>query len=250
MPARRKFLKSTNAEFRAISGIVNSYALPSPQRAFRLYHHDRLVIDLPAVATLRERVVQILGAEADQHLAPIDFSIGSSIAAGYVSRGGRVGGRKNQFFFVNDRLVRDRVLMQAARRAVESFDIPREPAIALFLSIDPEEVDVNVHPAKTEVRFRDSGRMFVVTEQGIKRALAAPEGGSGLLGAAAQPHFDMIEERADQKMETLFRPDMIVGPSISSQPEWSPLFRSRPVVQPPLRKCSRAFSGARPGPAW
>ncbi|MBW3671705.1 MAG: DNA mismatch repair endonuclease MutL [Acidobacteria bacterium] len=233
VPARRKFLKSTNAEFRAISGIVNSYALPSPHRAFRLFHHDRLVIDLPAVRTLRERIVQVLGSEVDPHLAPIEFSIGSSRAGGFVSRGGRVGGRKNQFFFVNGRLVRDRVLMQAARRAVESFDIPREPAIVMFLSVDPEEVDVNVHPGKTEVRFRDSGRMFVVTEQGIKRALAGPEGGAGLLNQA--PQRDLIEERPDQKIsQPLFRPEFRLE-GRADPGAWSPLFRSRPLVQPPLR---------------
>lgn len=233
VPARRKFLKSTNAEFRAISGIVNSYALPSPHRAFRLFHHERLVIDLPAVRTMRERVVQVLGSEVDRHLAPIEFSIGSSRAGGYVSRGGRVGGRKNQFFFVNGRLVRDRVLMQAARRAVESFDIPREPAIVIFLSVDPEEVDVNVHPGKTEVRFRDSGRMFVVTEQAIKRALAGPEVGAGLLNQSIQRPFDLVEERPDQRpSQPLFRPAVHSDKS-PDHSEWSPLFRSRPLVQPP-----------------
>lgn len=246
VPARRKFLKSTNAEFRAISGIVNSYALPSPHRAFRLFHHDRLVIDLPAVRTLRERIVQVLGSEVDRHLAPIEFSIGSSRAGGFVSRGGRVGGRKNQFFFVNGRLVRDRVLMQAARRAVESFDIPREPAIVMFLSVDPEEVDVNVHPGKTEVRFRDSGRMFVVTEQGIKRALAGPEVGAGLLDQA--PQRDLIEERPDPKIsQPLFRPEV----QLESRPAhgaWSPLFRSRPLVQPPLRNVELPSTDPAPDP--
>lgn len=234
VPARRKFLKSTNAEFRAISGIVTAYALPAPQRSFRLIHHDRLVVDLPAVETLRDRVIQILGAEAERHLAPIEFSIGSSMAGGFVTRGGRVGGKRNQFFFVNGRLVRDRVLLQASRRAIESFDIPRQPAIVLFLSIDPQEVDVNVHPAKTEVRFRDSGHAFVLAEQGLKRALRGPEEGGGLLGRTTSIESIRDQPEGYARERTLFRADDLRIETPAGRGEWTPLFRSAPIVQPPV----------------
>jgi DNA mismatch repair protein MutL len=236
VPARRKFLKSANAEFRAITAIVTSYALPSPGKSFRLWHHDRLVIDLPPVETLRQRVVQILGSDVDDRLGVIDYSVGSCSATGFVTRGGRAGGRGNQFYFVNGRLVRDRVLLQATRRAMESFDVVRQPAIVLFLSIDREELDVNVHPAKTEVRFRDSGRVFVVTEQGIRRALAGPETGAALLPRTDIPLApDRVREDSGERSHhpsMLFTP-FPAGPDAPVAHGVTPLFRSSPVVQPP-----------------
>ena len=101
--------------------------------------------------------MQVLGSDAEPYLSEIDESYDSKRASGYVTRGIRFGSRRNQFFFVNGRLVRDRVLTHAANRAAEAFDFDGHPAIVLFLDVDPISVDVNVHPAKTEVRFRDSG---------------------------------------------------------------------------------------------
>ncbi|HEY4639817.1 MAG TPA: DNA mismatch repair endonuclease MutL, partial [Thermoanaerobaculia bacterium] len=181
VPARRKFLRSADAEFRAIVTIVTSYALPLPSRAFRIEHNGRLVLDLPAASTPRERALQILGDEADAHLVDIDTTIADAHATGFVTRGLRFGSRRNQFFFVNGRLVRDRVLTHAANRAAEQFDFDGHPAIVLYVDVPPEFVDVNVHPAKTEVRFRDSGVVHVVVEQAIKRALGGAEEGSSLI---------------------------------------------------------------------
>src|SRR5207253_292194 len=171
VPARRKFMKSADAEFRSIITVVSSYALPLPSRAFRLEHNGRLVLDLAPAATPRDRVLQILGDESAEFLSEIHTTIGETKASGFVTRGLRFGSRRNQFFFVNGRLVKDRVLTHAANRAAEAFDFEGHPAIVLSLEMPPELVDVNVHPAKTEVRFRDSGQVHVAVEQGIKRAL-------------------------------------------------------------------------------
>src|SRR5207244_13158319 len=108
-------------------------------------------------------------------------TIGQTRASRFVTRGLRFGSRRNQYFFVNGRLVKDRVLTHAATRATDAFDFEGHPAVVLFLDIAPELVDVNVHPAKTEVRFRDSGAVHVIVEQGIKRALGGPEEGAALL---------------------------------------------------------------------
>ncbi|HJQ39471.1 MAG TPA: DNA mismatch repair endonuclease MutL, partial [Thermoanaerobaculia bacterium] len=219
VPARRKFLRSADAEFRSVVTIVSSYALPQPARAFRLEHNGRVVLDLAPASTGRERVVQILGGETDPHLAAIDAVIGSSAAAGYVTRGLRFGSRRNQYFFVNGRLVKDRVLTHAANRASEAFDFDGHPAVVLFLDIPPELVDVNVHPAKTEVRFRDSSQVHVVVEQAIKKALGGAEEGAALLSSQPAPLFP--PQRYDE------------GPRWT--PQFTPLFQRAAVVQPPVQ---------------
>ncbi len=214
VPARRKFLRSADAEFRSIVTVVTSYALPLPTRAFRVEHNGRVVLDLPSASTSRERVLQILGDAADAHLADIDTTIGDAHATGFATRGLRFGSRRNQYFFVNGRLVRDRVLTHAANRAAEQFDFDGHPAIVLYVEVPPESVDVNVHPAKTEVRFRDSGTVHVVVEQGIKKALGGAEEGVKLL--------------TDEPM--LLPPTSApVAPRI----EYTPLFQQRAIVQPP-----------------
>ncbi|HKO56912.1 MAG TPA: DNA mismatch repair endonuclease MutL, partial [Thermoanaerobaculia bacterium] len=219
VPARRKFLRSADAEFRSVVGVVSSYALPLPSRAFRLEHNGRVVLDLPPAASDRERIIQILGSEAAQSLEPIDATIGEARATGFVTRGLRYGSRRNQYFFVNGRLVKDRVLTHAANRAAEAFDFDGHPAIVLFLELPPELVDVNVHPAKTEVRFRDSSAAHVVVEQAIKRALGGAEEGGALMTSPSQGAF---------------APPIVLPPP---QPriEVTPLFQQqRALVQPPL----------------
>jgi DNA mismatch repair protein MutL len=231
VPARRKFLRSVDAEFRSIVTTVSSYALPSPSRSFRLTHNGRLVLDLPPAADHRERAIQILGSDAEGRLEPIDGALESVRATGFVTRGLRYGSKRNQFFFVNGRLVRDRVLTHAANRAADAFDFEGHPAIILFLDVVPETVDVNVHPAKTEVRFRDSSTIHVVVEQSLKRALGGAEEGSALL---SHPLRDapMPDAQFDSAVAGLFPPARYDTPRVA--PDVTPLFQSRgAVVQPP-----------------
>ncbi|HUP49628.1 MAG TPA: DNA mismatch repair endonuclease MutL [Thermoanaerobaculia bacterium] len=231
VPARRKFLRSAEAEFRSIVTVVSSYALPLPARAFRLSHNGRVVLDLPPAADARQRGVQILGSEADPHLEPLEGSLDAVQASGYVTRGLRYGSRRNQFFFVNGRLVRDRVLTHAASRACAAFDFEGHPGIVLFLDLSPELVDVNVHPAKTEVRFRDSGAIHVVVERSIRHALGGAGEGAALLG---QPLKDAPFEpsRLEAHDSRLFPPARYDGAAVA--PQVTPLFqRSGAMVQPP-----------------
>jgi len=222
VPARRKFLRSADSEFRSIVTVVSSYALPLPTRAFRLLHNGRLVLDLPPVSSLHDRAVQVLGNDAEPYLSEIDEAYDKTRASGYVTRGIRFGSRRNQFFFVNGRLVRDRVLTHAANRAAEAFDFDGHPAIVLFLEIDPTAVDVNVHPAKTEVRFRNSGSIHVVVEQGIRRALGGAEEGNELL----QPPSARCTQNSG-----LFPIQIHDAPAA----QFTPLFQSQAIVQPPLQ---------------
>ncbi len=249
VPARQKFLRSADAEFRAVVAIVSAYALPEPQRSFRLAHNGRIVLDLPAVATLRERTLQVVGSRAARDLAPIEFGLESATAAGFVSREASLGSRRNQFFFVNGRSVRDRVLTHAASRAVETFDDDRHPAIVLFLEIDPEMVDVNVHPAKTEVRFRDSGRVHVLVEEGVRRALGAPARGGTLIGRegglAPEPWTPVSAPGPSAQVSLVSE-----TPQTPFNPEaWgaTPLFRERSFVQPPPPRYDTSTVGSLAG---
>lgn len=229
VPARRKFLRSADAEFRAIITVVSSYALSLPSLAFRLEHNGRLVLDLAPARSTRERVIQVLGGEAEEHLEEFDREIGAARARGFVTRGLRFGSRRNQYFFVNGRLVKDRVLTHAVSRATGAFDFEGHPAIVLFVEIDPEMVDVNVHPAKTEVRFRESSQVHVAVEHGIREALGGAEEGGALLQSVPAP---IAIEPA------LFAPQPYNPPP---RTEFSPLFQQRPVVQPPVQQTATAI---------
>lgn len=249
VPARRKFLRSAEAEFRAIISTVSSYAFASFQRAFRVTHNGKVVLDLPAAHSARERVLQVLGADVEPCLVDLESTVGSCRVSGFATRGLRYGSRRHQYFFVNGRLVRDRVLTHAASRAADAYDFDGHPALVVFLEIPGAEVDVNVHPAKTEVRFRDSGQIHVAVEKAVRTALGGSEEGALLLegpaedpglmapasavaaepfGLAAQQGFSAPAPAADGT----------AGPNsaVFSALAVSPLFRQKPVVQPPLRR--------------
>jgi len=181
--------------------------------------------------------VQILGSEAEAYLAPIEGEVENARVGGFVTRGLRFGSRRNQYFFVNGRLVKDRVLTHAANHAAESFDFDGHPAIILFLDIAPEMVDVNVHPAKTEVRFRDSGHVHVLVEHVVKRALGGAEEGSALLQS---PLRDApFDPALSTQHPALFSPQRYDEPRPS---QFTPLFQRAAVVQPPRPAQSAAVA--------
>jgi DNA mismatch repair protein MutL len=241
VPARRKFLRSPDAEFRAIVTIVSSYALPLPERAFRLEHNGRVVLDLPPARDSRERVLQVIGTDAAESLSAVDTQIGLTHVTGYVTQRLRYGSRRNQFFFVNGRLVKDRVLTHAANRACDAFDFDGHPALILFIELPPEAVDVNVHPAKTEVRFRDSSQVHVAVEQAVKRALGGAEEGSALIrDAATQSQSPATQSlspasQSQSPASQLFPPQRYDDPGPRWTSAFTPLFQRESLVQPPVR---------------
>ena len=249
VPARRKFLRSADAEFRSIVTVVSSYALPLHSHAFRLEHNGRVALDLPPARSTRERIVQILGPDCEPALAEFEAEIGTARVSGWVTRGLRFGTRRNQYFFVNGRLVKDRVLTHAATRAAEAFDFDGHPAIILFVDVPPESVDVNVHPAKTEVRFRESSQVHVAVERGIRAGLGGAEEGSALLPPVEPDPLPPYEAAfggsrvSDAAMpgNGLFPPQdyrdpaasFAAGATFSPLSRQGPLFQQEPVVQPP-----------------
>ncbi|MFZ3036486.1 MAG: DNA mismatch repair endonuclease MutL [Rugosibacter sp.] len=190
-PARRKFLKTEGTEFAHCDEVFRRMALARPDVAFSLTHQGREKCRL-ATTDFSRRAKEIIGEGFFPQARAVEVAAGPLRLSGLVAMPAYSrAGRDEQYFFVNGRFVRDKLLMHAARQAYE--DIlhgARHPAYALFLTLDPAGVDVNVHPAKTEVRFRDARGIHQFVFHAIQRTLAAPvsaagEEGSGWTGNGA-----------------------------------------------------------------
>ena len=145
---------------------------------FALTHKKREIFNLPAVKTYRERIFQLFGNKTTDTLIAVDFSEGGRRIFGHVSRppGGR-GDRAHQYSFINSRPVRDRTMQAAISQAFRGFlEKDRFPECWLYLTLPFNEVDVNVHPAKSEVRFDDSSAVFRLVKRGIELAIFERQG--------------------------------------------------------------------------
>ncbi|MGB0128790.1 MAG: DNA mismatch repair endonuclease MutL [Rhodocyclaceae bacterium] len=173
-PARRKFLKTEATEFAHCEEVFQRMALARPDVAFHLTHNGRVIHRL-AAADPQRRAAEILGAEFLAHVRPVEASAGDLSLTGYAAAPAfSRSGRDMQYVFVNGRFVRDKLLVHAAREAyADVLHGSRHPAYVLFLRIDPRNVDVNVHPAKIEVRFRDARSVHRFVFHALQRALAA-----------------------------------------------------------------------------
>jgi DNA mismatch repair protein MutL len=189
VPARAKFLRSTAAENRAVGEVVTTQALATPGIAFSMDSGTRDVLSLPAAGSLGERIAALWGNEAADELLPVAHRMGGSALSGLVQRpnSARPGGRRS-YFFVNGRAFSDRTLVRAADRAYRT-TIPTgvHPHLFLFLEVPDGEVDVNVHPAKAEVRFRDRIGVERLVEEGVRAALAGIESTPSIGMRGAEP---------------------------------------------------------------
>ena len=174
-PARRKFLKAEGTEFAHCADAVKRLALTRPDVAFSLTHNGRNLFQL-APADSARRIADILGDDFLGAARRLDAAAGPLAIAGFAIDPTRATDAKDgQYVFVNGRYVRDKVIAHALREAYRDvLHGSRQPAVCLFVNIDPALVDVNVHPAKTEVRFRDSRAMHQFVFHAIQRTLAAP----------------------------------------------------------------------------
>ena len=174
-PARRKFLKAEGTEFAHCADAVKRLALTRPDVAFSLTHNGRNLFQL-APADSARRIADILGDDFLGAARRLDAAAGPLSIAGFAIDPTRATeARDGQYVFVNGRFVRDKVIAHALREAYRDvLHGSRQPAVCLFVNIDPALVDVNVHPAKTEVRFRDSRAMHQFVFHAIQRTLATP----------------------------------------------------------------------------
>ncbi len=251
VPARRKFLKAPQTELRRSVDVVQGYALARPDVRFQVFHEGRELLDaLPAPGTAagsRERIGQIFGAELAGQLAEIPGGRGGEEAIrGFVGTPGTARGRR-QFVYVNHRLIRDRAVLATFYRAVrDEWKNEDFPALFLFLDIPPEEVDVNVHPQKAEVRFRDPGLLDRVYDA-LRRALerARGEEDAPLRKPASEPYvpfawqglgenrtpvaWDRSANPADAPATVTGNPALVELPVIPTRlatPSYAPLQRS------------------------
>ncbi len=179
-PARRKFMRKANTEFGHISEQVTRLALPQSQVAFSLSHNGRTKFDLPAVNSTAVRVKDLFGSSMAETLLPISSRPGPVQVNGLIGQpsAGR-GSGKWQYFFLNGRFIRDRILTHALREAYRGLiDSNRWPVAFVFIELDPAEVDVNVHPTKVEVRFRDSqavhGQLLAALRETLNKSALTP----------------------------------------------------------------------------
>src|SRR5574343_507687 len=174
-PARRKFLKSESTEFAHCADAVRRLALTRPDVAISLTHNGRSLFQL-APADAGRRIADILGEEFVGAARAVEAASGPLSLSGFAIDPTRATDAKDgQYVFVNGRFVRDKVIGHALREAYRDvLHGSRQPAVCLFLNIDPALVDVNVHPAKTEVRFRDSRAVHQFVFHAVQRTLAAP----------------------------------------------------------------------------
>ena len=171
-PARRKFLRTEATEWGHCEEAFRRVALAHPDVGFTLQHNGRVVFRLLAQGR-RARVEALLGDDFAASAAPVDARAGPVSMAGFAVRPAYATQAAGQYAFVNGRYVRDRVLAHALRDAYRDvLHHERQPAYALWLSLDPRQVDVNVHPQKTEVRFRESGAVHQFVRHAVERALA------------------------------------------------------------------------------
>lgn len=223
VPARRKFLRSRETELGHIARLVTHYALAHPEIRFTLVSDGRALLDAVAVATLRERVCQIFGEGFLGNLVEMQGTSGSMEIRGFCSLPHEQ--RTNpysQFFYVNRRMVRDKVIMGAVRQAYHSC-IPASayPVVILFLDLPFDQVDVNAHPAKTEIRFRDPNAVRALVLEAMERALTR---------AAVIPSY---EHRAGPPAPAVDTYASLPGREASGAPPSSQVFDFTPPMASP-----------------
>ena len=172
VPARRKFLKKDNVEFRHIIDEFHRVALAHEQIEFSLYHNDEEIFKLRK-ANLSQRIVDIFGRKLQPLLVPVKEDLGWVKLDGFVAKPeGAKKTRGEQFFFVNGRFFRSAYFNRAVQEAFEGLLAPAYiPTFFLYLELDPEKIDVNIHPQKTEVKFEDEHLIYALIRSTIKRSL-------------------------------------------------------------------------------
>ncbi|MAF98948.1 MAG: DNA mismatch repair endonuclease MutL [Micavibrio sp.] len=172
-PARLKFLKSERSEYMAVKDVITRLAMAFPQIAFSLTHDEKVGLKLPATQDASSRLSAIMGKEFGENAMKIEAEREGLTLSGYAGLPTlHRGTAQHQYLFVNGRPVKDKLLTGCVRAAyADVLHGGRHPLLALSLHVPPEEVDVNVHPQKAEVRFRDPGLVRGLIISALKKAI-------------------------------------------------------------------------------
>ena len=244
-PARRKFLKTDATELAHCIEAVRRHALARPDVGFAIWHEGKLVeqwrrcADGQAPQTaLDQRLGDVLGADFLARSIAVEWTSGDADAADThrLKVWGRVGipdaaraRADQQFAYVNGRFVRDKVLSHAARSAFEDvLHGQRQPVYALYLAMEPTRVDVNVHPTKIEVRFRDSREVHQAIRHAVEAALAAPRAASAEAAPASQDGFGLRGQTAAARPLYSTQAPMALRASEAEPPPWKTSAQAAP----------------------
>lgn len=221
-PARRNFLKSNPAEMRHILDEFHRVTLAHPAIAFTLHHDGVEIYRLPA-SVLKQRIVHLFGNNYNERLIPVEEETSIINLKGYIGKPEYARKtRGEQFFFVNNRFIKDAYLNHALNRAYEELlQDDHFPMYVLFIDIDPAKIDVNVHPTKTEIKYLDEKSIYAILHSAVKRSLGRFN---------ISPTIDFDQETGFSGMITHKAPEEIVPPSISFNPDFNPFAEDKPVA--------------------
>ncbi len=236
VPARRNFLKSNASEMRQLVEEFQRVALAHPVIAFTLHHNETEVFSLKP-ANLRQRIAGVFGSSYNERLVPVEEDTTLLSIRGFVGKPEFARkSRGEQYFFVNNRYIRDPYLHHAVANAYEEL-LPQGtyPSYFLFFEIDPARIDVNIHPTKTEIKFEDDKSIYAILRASVKRAL-------GKFNVAPTLNF---EQEAAFNLPLSKLAEIPVPPKIQVNPSFNP-FRpeteirfpssGKPFAQPPGAK--------------
>ncbi len=252
VPARKKFLRSEQTEIAHIASLVTHYSLAHPGKSFALRHNHTELLDVTPVETLRERVYQVFGSQVLEDLLDLgdqgrDLKMpvedDEPLARRFRLRGFASSpavqklNRNSVYLFVNGRLIRDRLLLHAISSAYHNLIPPAcYPFALLFLDCDLEEVDVNVHPSKTEVRFRHGSVVHDFVRDTIRQALMAQRPASSIPAPSPpQPGAGLPYSEFSQRVENMDFPSATTVPATGGDPAALPEFALRRPPSPAPR---------------
>lgn len=235
-PARLKFLKSPATEFTHILTAVSRLAMAHPSVCFRLTHNKKQVLDLPASTNVRDRVFQLYGSEIAENVVDLSGGRDGIQVYGLISRPAYTrGDRTYQDFYVNRRAVKNASLTHALYGAYNDMIMrDRHPAAFIFVDIDPALVDVNVHPAKAEVRFRNQAQVHDLVRDIIREGLRSQN------TSPTATHAGRVEEAVSEYLHNAefgMRPALaypLVDAGCRRNAEYKPIIRSSGELQQSL----------------
>ena len=228
IPARRNFLKSNQVEFRHITDEFHRVALVHHDIHFELLHNGSEVFQLP-VSSRRQRISHIFGLKFDERLVPVNEKTELVEVSGFVLKPKFAKkSRHQQFFFVNNRFIKNGYLHHAVLAAFEGLLSPdQQPGYFIFLEVPPEQLDINIHPTKTEVKFEDDHALYAVLRAAIKHSL-------GQFSIAPALDFS-----TDLSFETPYAKHKVapIAPNISVNPNFNP-FSTTPQPKQQVKSIS------------
>ena len=204
LPARRRFLKRTSTELGRCLDVLQRLAIAHEGIGFVVTHDKKRVLDVEAKMNRRERVHRLFGAELAAELVEVHGEDGSTVLSGLVAppRFGR-SDTTRQMWFLNGRALKDKVLLRVLKQAYRGLAIDiKQPVAFLSLSMDPSMVDVNVHPTKSEVRFRDDRRLFGFLVNTLRAGLAKTD-----MSTPGEKMFTALERRARRPGDLPLQPN-------------------------------------------